>query len=349
MGQAVLSSSPRRPASPDLIKIERLGKFLEPYRSWSPEDFGLDELRAIQQAIVDYRYTRTKHPDEPVAYTRTGINQIVNRIQKMWTWAVGREIVTQAQANKLLEVRPLRIGRTAARDNLKRSAVTAEEFEAVLSKVTSIVADMMWLTAMRPGEVCRMRPTDLLRDKPECWLYIPGRDVSPVGDHKTAHHQRLKAIPLTASAQKVLLPRPEGKKPEQHLFSPAEALAEMRDRRFADRQTPIHQGNSAGTHVQPHPMIRPGDSYGSNSFAEAVKRGCDRAGVTRFRPYDLRRTAATRIRAEQGKEAAQLILGHTSPDTTAIYLLDEVRETMNVALKLEERCKGGALCPADVR
>jgi hypothetical protein len=54
-----------------------------------------------------------------------------------------------------------------------------------------------------------------------------------------------------------------------------------------------------------------------------------------FTPYDLRRSAATRVRSKLGKEAAQLILGHVSTDTTEIYLLDEVKETMKVAKQLD--------------
>ena len=66
----------------------------------------------------------------------------------------------------------------------------------------------------------------------------------------------------------------------------------------------------------------------------AVRRACIRAGVERFAPYDLRRTAATRIRSQLSKDAAKLILGHVSTDTTEIYLLDEVKEAMKVAKQL---------------
>ncbi|MBT3202633.1 MAG: site-specific integrase, partial [Phycisphaerales bacterium] len=77
------------------------------------------------------------------------------------------------------------------------------------------------------------------------------------------------------------------------------------------------------------------EKYNIGSFRNAVNRGCKRAGVLRFTPYDLRRSAATRIRSELGKEAAKLILGHVSTDTTEIYLLDEVKETMKVAKQLD--------------
>jgi hypothetical protein len=40
-------------------------------------------------------------------------------------------------------------------------------------------------------------------------------------------------------------------------------------------------------------------------------------------------------RSELGKEAAKLLLGHVSTDTTEIYLLDEVKESMKVAKQLD--------------
>ena len=46
-------------------------------------------------------------------------------------------------------------------------------------------------------------------------------------------------------------------------------------------------------------------------------------------------SAATRVRSELDKEAAKLLLGHISTDTTEIYLLDEVKETMKVAKQLD--------------
>ena len=118
-----------------------------------------------------------------------------------------------------------------------------------------------------------MRPFDMLRDEASCWRYIPGRDAGPVGDHKTAYHHRVRAIPLTAQAQ-------------------AQAILEPR---IADPE--------------------------SMDFV--------------FTPCDLRRTAATRVRAALSREDARLLLGHVSADTTDIYLLDEVRETIKIARRLD--------------
>ena len=324
--------------SPDIGRARTIGTFLLSYRDWPVSDFGPDELIAVQQALVDHRYFRVNHDDEPRQYVRTSINDLINVVHKMWLWGVGREITTEAQARRLKEVRPLRVGKTQAPDTQKRAMITEKEFEEVVASVNPVVADMlriMWNTAMRPGEVCRMRPLDILHDDPSCWLYVPGRDVSQVGDHKTAHHQRVRAIPLTARSQVVLKRWIESFDSEEHIFQPAIAVRAMYEERFAGRKTPLGQGNRAGTNLKAHPMITPGKKYNIGSFRNAITRGCKRSGVDRFTPYDLRRSAATRVRSELGKEAAKLLLGHVSTDTTEIYLLDEVKETMKVAKQLD--------------
>ena len=82
-------------------------------------------------------------------------------------------------------------------------------------------------------------------------------------------------------------------------------------------------------------MVKPGEKYDHHALRNACKRGCERAGVEVFVPYDLRRTRATGTRATLGKEAAKVLLGHTKTDTTDIYLLDEVQEAMKVAELLD--------------
>ena len=330
--------APKRPdgrENPDVERLKRLKRFLEPYLRWPASSFGPEELYAVQKALVEYRYRRG---EKEVGYTRGSINKLISYVSKMWRWGIGREVTTEAQAQRLREVKPLRIGRSAAKDKLKRALVSEDELEKVTENLTGVVADMLrliWITAMRPSEVCRMRPFDILHKDRSCWLYVPGRDASMVGDHKTAHHQRIRAVPLPASAQAILKPRIEDFGSKEFIFTPVQAIQELLERKAANRKTPLNQGNRPGTNRREHPMITPGDRYSAHSFYGAVKRACERAGVERFTPYDLRRTAATRIRALLSKDAAKLILGHVSTDTTEIYLLDEVQEAMKVAKRLD--------------
>ena len=121
---------------------------------------------------------------------------------------------------------------------------------------------------------------------------------------------------MTRESQKILKPRLRGLDPTEYVFKPAEATKIINTR------------------------IR--DKYDHNSFCRAVKRGCKRAIVDVFVPYDLRRTTTTDTRAILGKEAAKVLLGHTKTDTTDIYLLEEVQEAIKVAKLLASSVSAAA-------
>jgi len=291
--------------SPDLVKIRRAETFLAPYIKWKVTSFGPDQLRKVQKALVSHEYVhgkKTKH------YTRRGINDTINYIKTIWKWGLGRQIVKIENVQSLEEIRPLSLGQDNVRENHKRKRVTEEEFNKVVSVVSPVIGDMLklvWHTAMRPYEVCDMKPCDILKDDKDCWIYIPGRNESPYGNHKTTRFERVRVIPLTKESQKVLKPRLRNRNADDYVFKPEEATKVINKK--------IRQ------------------KYDHNSFCRAVKRGCKRAEVDVFVPYDLRRTTATGTRAILGKEAAKVLLGHAKTDTTDIYLLEEVQEAMKVA------------------
>ena len=327
---------------PSIRFIKRAQEFLTPYRDWPARDFGPDELRDVQHAVVAHRYLRGKTEKR---YTRRGVNDTIKWIRTIWKWAMGRQFVTAEHVQGLAEVKPLRMGDTDAPDNRRRHRVTEDDFRKVIKVVPRVIADMLqliWHTGMRPYEVCGMRPFDLLHDDPDCWLYIPGRDQTPVGKHKTTHHEKVKVIPLTLKSQKILSPRIKNFSSKKYIFSPEETMQDIRAQRYADRQTPLSCGNRPGTNRKEHPMIKPGKLYSSGSLCHACKRGCKRAGVEAFVPYDLRRTMATGTRSLLGKEAARVLLGHTKTETTDIYLLEEVQEAIRVAKQLASRQSSSA-------
>jgi len=317
--------------NPDITKIKRAYHFLAPYHSWPVGDFGPDELKAVQKALVNHEYVSGKTKKR---YTRRGINDTINWIRSIWNWGLGRQIVGIGQIQSLKEVKSLKMGQTEAPDNAKRPRVTEEEFWKVVRAVKSVIGDMLqliWHTAMRPYEVCNMRPFDILCDDPDCWLYIPGRDRTPVGQHKTTRFEQIKVIPLTSACQEILNARIKDFDSKEYIFSPRKSMQAFLERKSANRKTPLSCGNRAGTNRKEHPMIKPRERYDHNTLCHACKRGCVRAGVEEFVPYDLRRTVATGTRSILCKEAAKVLLGHTKTDTTDIYLLEEVQEAMKAA------------------
>lgn len=56
-----------------------------------------------------------------------------------------------------------------------------------------------------------------------------------------------------------------------------------------------------------------------NTYEQIIRGACDRAGVPRFVPHELRHTGGTHYHDELGFEAARAMLGHARPDMTAHY------------------------------
>ena len=78
------------------------------------------------------------------------------------------------------------------------------------------------------------------------------------------------------------------------------------------------------------PKRKPGKRYTRDSYRRAVQRACDKAGVERWSPNQLRHSAATEIRSRYGLEAAQVVLGHAKADVTQVYAERDLQLARNV-------------------
>ena len=165
------------------------------------------------------------------------------------------------------------------------------------------------LTGARPGEACVLRPCDVSRTG-ETWEYVPAA-------HKTEHLGRSRTIIVGPQAQAVLAPYLEGRPPQACCFSPAESVAAFRAARKAARRTPERCGNREGTNRKAAPKVSPGERYTAGSYRHAVHRACGKAGLPRRSPNRLRHARATFLRGRYGIEAARVVLGHSTADTTA--------------------------------
>ena len=324
---------------PNLRFIGRVRCFLKPYYDWPVDSFGPDELAQVKIALKDYRYGKNKKQ-----YTRRGINDVLKWIVKIFKWGVGRRIVSQETLISLDEVKAYRMGEHGTFDRIKRKRITEEEFQKVIGCVNSVIGDMLtlvWHTGMRPYEVYEMRPFDILRDDTECWIYIPGRDKTPVGMHKTTGCEKVKVIPLAGDCIDILNRRINNFNSKRVVFSPKDSVKEYLATKHKNRKTALSCGNRPGTNRKAKPKKQAGDQYTNNSLEQACERACQSAGIEPFVPYDLRRTAATKTRAVLGKEAAKTLLGHAEESTTDIYLLNEVQESIKVAKALAKYRKSG--------
>jgi integrase len=265
------------------------------YSGTLARDFGPLALKAVRRAMIDSGRSRKL------------INKDIHRIRGMFRWAAGEELYPGDSLTKLACVEGLEAGRSAARERLPVAPVAVSVVLTTLPHLSAQVAAMVrlqLLTAARPGEIAALRPRDVDCSDPASWLYRPG-------SHKTQHHGRDRVVVLGPRAQEVLRPWLD-RDPADYCFSPAEVVASRRTSEPSAAKPPKKPGRMAA-------RPKPGGKYTKDSYRVAIQRACRRAGVPAWTPHQLRHTCATVIRHAYDLEAAQIILGHSKPDTTLVY------------------------------
>jgi integrase len=180
---------------------------------------------------------------------------------------------------------------------------------------------------MRPAELCQLRPCDLDRSE-AVWHYMPEK-------HKNIYRNIERIVSIGPRGQEILRPyllRPEN----AYCFSPAESERQRRALLTETRKTPLSCGNTVGSNRKAEPEKEAGELYDSSSYRKAVQyaiSACNKVRraeakekgtkepdlVQKWTPYQLRHTAATKVRKEMGYECAGATLGHTNMSATAIY------------------------------
>jgi len=237
------------------------------------DEFKPTKLRHCQQAMID---------DD---LARSTINARVNRIRRVFRWAVSLEMITAYNLAALEAVPPLKHGRTSARETSPITAVPWEHVLPVINELrapTRCIVEVLWWTGMRVSEALSMRPIDIDRDG-EIWTYTPR-------EHKCEHYGIKRIIPLGPRATAVVQRR----------------LDDLAMLLFPDEQTHVFEFSSGRIHT-------------TDSLRNAVQKSCDLAGVPLWTPLQLRHAAATRLRDQMGLEASRVVLGHSSAATTEIY------------------------------
>lgn len=177
-----------------------------------------------------------------------------------------------------------------------------EHVNAVRPHVSRQVGAMIQLqlnTAARPGEVVGLK-NGMINRNADVWS-------ATLDDHKNAYRGLERTLHFGPKSQRILRPflleRPIG----SYLFSPRQAAA--------DRAAKTKTHRRANQKPNPKKTSRViNDHYSVLSYANAVRRVCKKADIPVWSPNQLRHTAATRIRNEQGLEAAQVALGHAHAD-----------------------------------
>jgi integrase len=333
-----LDHAERHYRKPDGTPTQELEGFLltirtlrELYGHTRAAEFDPLALKAVRDAMARQPVTRrVKRPDAAtgekvwaervlrVGLARPVINQRVGRIKRIFKWAVSEELVPESVYRALATVAGLQRGRTDAREPEPVSPVPDAHVDAALPYLLPPVGAMVKLqrlTGMRPNEACRVRACDL-EVTGDVWLYRPGSDRGPHGDHKTAHRGRQKVICLGKRAQEVIRPFLTTDL-RAYLFSPAKAMAEFRAAQRAGRKTPVQP--SQQDRAKAAPKKRPGPRYTRWSYAKAVATACAKAGVPAWSPGQLRHSYATHVRKRFGLDGAQVALGHAHARITEVY------------------------------
>ncbi|QQE12323.1 tyrosine-type recombinase/integrase [Planctomycetota bacterium] len=71
-----------------------------------------------------------------------------------------------------------------------------------------------------------------------------------------------------------------------------------------------------------------GQQYTICGYRSNVKNACNRAKITIWSPLQLRHNAATRFENKLGTKEAQILLGHSKPSTTEIYISRSFRKSL---------------------
>jgi integrase len=257
-------------------------------------------------ANTEFHQSRKNKPPRSYRLSRATISTRIGYIRRCWRWAEAEGLTPEGRWHSLRTVAAIRPGRTQAKEPKPLGAVEWSRVEPVLAHLTPTLADVvriLWHSGARPAEILSMTGRQLDRSG-ELWLYRPTQ-------HKGRWRGRERVIPLSKAAQDVLTPRLH-LDPDRAVFSPCDALREIKDRKRAARQTPMTPSQRQRDEQNASRQSPVGEFYASNELSKAVRRACRAADIEPWTPYDLRRAAAVRLFEAGDAEGARALLGHTA-------------------------------------
>lgn len=274
-----------------------LARVVNLYGDTPADDFGPLKLQAVRQSWIDER----------PRLSRRYVNHLTRAVQECWRWGVSQELVTGGKWQLLCAVPGVRRGKTAAKEMPKVRPADRAAVEATLPYLPPVVADLvrlLALTGMRPGEACALCPADIDRD----WLAVGGVPMwcARFDEHKTAWRGQHRWVPLGPRAQALLAPYLDGRDPQLPCFSPRETArwyCQKYGRAWPERWR--ERG--------------PGVQYRTQVLDRTVLRAVRRAGVKKWSPNQVRHLVGTEVEVAYDRDHARCVLGHASPNTTAVY------------------------------
>jgi len=251
------------------------------------------------------------HPDygpQP-ALSRKVVNQRFRRVVRIFKWGTGEDLVPVEAYQKAAAIERLKLNRSAARERPPVGPVAWDVVERTLARLNPVVKAMVlfaWHTGCRPGEVCSIKADEIDRTG-DVWLYKPSL-------HKMSYRGQARVVAIGPQGQAALTPfidRPG------FLFSPEHTVEIVTAAKRKARKSKVQP--SQVCRKKAAPKRKAGQRYTAWSLSQAIRRACEKAGVAVWTANQLRHAFATRVRAQLGLEEAQVVLGHTTANTTEIY------------------------------
>ena len=217
---------------------------------------------------------------------------------------------------------------------------TAARILAHLRPPTRAAIELLAVTGGRPSEVLSIRPMDVLRsgvaalpdagrldlDKEGVWVYVPA-------GHKTEGKGKHRWLVFGERARAVLAPWLD-RDPDAYCFDPRESMATRYAEARAER---LDRGGGSGGNRKPKavdPRRMPTARYTSGALRTAVHRACDRLGLPRIGPYQLRHAFAAEVDAAFDIDHVQATLGHSDPQVSRRYAQRSLKKAVEVAKTL---------------
>lgn len=289
----------QKPDGTHTSSLERIRQALRPLRDMyahaPADDFGTVDLLAIRQGWIDK------------GLSRKTVNDYTSALKHLFKWGAARDLVRPTVYQTLATIEGLRVGRSEAKESERRRPVQQDHVDAIepyVSRQVWAMIQLQLLSGARPGEIVKLRPIDL-NTEGEVWSAL-------IQEHKTAYKGKKRVLIFGPQAQGVLRPFLLDRAVDEYMFSPKEAEKERAEfaqthRRRGQRPKPRRTDRTLGEH------------YSVGSYRQAVKRGCQKAGIACWTPHRLRHTAATTFRQKYGLETTAAFLGHAELSVTQIY------------------------------
>lgn len=277
--------------------VRHLGDLLALHGGVAPADYRachLDELRSLWVSR---------------GWARVSVNKAVSQVRLAFRWAHVRGLVPAEVVASLGALPWLEAGRTAARETDPVPAVPEAVLRATapfLRPAPAALAWLQWHAGMRPGEACALKAAEVRRDGTALWgrhlvrLPDPAAWVLQPGQYKTRHRGKFLAYVLGPRARELLAPwLADAAGPGAYLFASGRR-----------------------------------ECYREDSYRLAVYRACDRAGVPRWAPNQLRHAYISRVEREYDVLDACKAAGHSSPDTTLGYVHADLTRAAEIAARM---------------